>query len=186
MIVYKIDGIILVLETFGESGSFCRKEKFMLLRYQCDIKISLTKKEVVEKLKMVTVLKKKQSFFDFMFVKLEDFIFFKGEFEDTKFSLMPLPTSVPLYGNGNMDTLLPIIRGNIVPDREGSIVQITASGRLTHLFFFIIFNIFFLLGISSGIEMWKIFLMLIIDIAVILYFYIVARKVKALFEKILY
>ncbi len=186
MIVYKVDGIILTLKMCGESGSSCGKEKFMLLRYQCDIKTSLTRKEIVEKLKMVTILKKKQSFFDFMFVKLEDFIFFKGEFEDAKFSLMPLPTRVPPYSSGNMDTLLPIIRGNIIPDREGSIVKITASGRLTHLFFLIFFNTFFLLGILSEIKIWKIFLMLIIDIAVVLYFYIVAKKVKALFEKILH
>jgi len=157
----------------------------MLFHYQCDIKTSLTEKEIIEKLKVVTILRRKQSFWDPLFVNINDFIFFKGEFEDTKFSCMPLPTSVPPYGNSNMDTFLPMISGNITLDEEGSVVRITANGRLTHVFFLIIFNAFFFIGILTRIEIWKIFLMLLIDIAVVLYFYIVSRKVKMLFEKIL-
>lgn len=69
----------------------------MLLSYKCIIKTPLTKDKIFEVLQEVTIPYNVHS----IFIKIKDFIFYEGKFEDKSFTCRPLPTQIPPYGNQN-------------------------------------------------------------------------------------
>lgn len=147
-----------------------------------NIKSSLAKEEVIRILKRETIPYKGRR--PSIFVKVSDFTFWEGRFDNEKFSCMPLPQRVPPYGGG-INSLLPIIKGEILGKRETEI-KISINGTLSYLVFLLGINICLLLSFFIRPLNWKgILIVISIDIFIVMYFRIVAAKVKVLFEELL-
>ena len=152
----------------------------MLFYYKRTIKTSLSKDRMFEVLKKETIPYSVHS----IFIRVKDFSFYNGKFEDSQFSCSPLPTKVPPYGS--QCSFLPMINGKVIAeDEDGSILEVIISGTLIYTFFFLFINLFLILAVITGAWTWKGVIIIALEIAVILYFYITAKKIILLFEDIL-
>ena len=154
----------------------------MILSYKCIINTPLTKDKVFEILQEVTIPYNVRS----IFIKVKDFVFYEGKFEGVSFTCVPLPTQIPPYGNQN--SLLPRVKGRIVKEeRENSEVEIIISKTWIYYFFLLMINLFWVMYILDGYSILKYSLLFGgINVAILLYFHLVACKTMELFERILY
>lgn len=153
----------------------------MLLSYKCIIKTPLTKDKIFEVLQEVTIPYNVHS----IFIKIKDFVFYEGKFEDKSFTCRPLPTQIPPYGNQN--SFIPKVKGTIVKeDGKSSEVKIIISKTWIYIFSLLISNLFWVIYIFKGYSILKYSLLLGgFSVAILLYFHFVARKTAELFERIL-
>lgn len=150
----------------------------MLFGYCFNIKTSLPKEEVIRIIKKVTIPFGIRSYF----IKVSDYIFFVGKFENERFTCMPLPNKVPPYGR--MNSFLPMIKGKM-QGKKRTEIKIIVSGTWVYLIFLLCINTCLLLSFISEPLKWKAKLIIVgIDIFIAIYFRIVAVKVKVLFEEL--
>ena len=153
----------------------------MLFHYKRIINTSLSKDKFLGILKKETIPYGVHS----IFIRVKDFSFYNGKFEDSKFSCSPLPTKVPPYGN--KCAFIPMIDGKVIMENEeGSVLEIIISGTLIYTFFYLFLNLYLILSIIAGSWTWKgIIITVSLEVAVVLYFKLVAKKTISLFEDIL-
>lgn len=153
----------------------------MLLSYKCIINTPLTKDKIFEVLQEVTIPYNVHS----IFIKVKDFVFYEGKFEDKSFTCRPLPTQIPPYGNQN--SLIPKVKGTIVKeDGKSSEVEIIISKTWIYFFLLLIINLFWVIYIFEDYNILKYSLLFGgINVAILFYFHFVACKTKKLFERIL-
>lgn len=154
----------------------------MILHRKSKIETFLSKEEILEAISQVTIPYGVHS----IFIKVRDYIFYKGKFENMSFSCTPLPTSLPLGGSAN--SFLPAVKGTIfVGEGKNNIVEITVSGTEIYVVFLIIFNLSSIFALCAGVDFWKYFFIMVgVDAALLLYFQFASGKTIGLFEKIIH
>lgn len=95
---------------------------------------------------------------------------------------MPLPQKIPPYGTSN--SWVPQVKG-VVLNKEKTEIKIEVSATVIYWVFFLLINWALLICLLSGQINWGVVVLVGINIFNIIYFYIVAPKVKKLFEEIL-
>ena len=156
-----------------------------LFYYQFKIETSLSEKEVIEKIKQVTIPYRRPSIhikLEDLFIHVNEFYFMVGKFDNKGFSCMPLPQKIPPYGTRN--SWVPQVKG-VVLNKEKTEIKIEVSATVIYWVFFLLINWALLICLLSGQINWGVAVLAGINIFNIVYFYIVAPKVKKLFEEIL-
>ena len=148
----------------------------MLFHYQFEVKTLLSANEVIAKLKQLTI--PYRGGVHSIFIKVSDFRFHFGKFDNNKFSCMPLPP------HGNKNGFVPMIKGEVL-EKEVTEIKVEVSGTWVYLIFLPCFNLCLLLSLFMEPIEWKGILAIVgIDIFVVTYFYFAATKVKTLFEEL--
>ena len=147
--------------------------------YRFELEIDMTKTEIKE---MLTKYTANSMVFG---ERLEEYYFFSGYIDESKFRFYPMPRKVPYYGKKN--SFIPKVTGIIHSiTLTKSVIKVTISGTWIYAFIFLVFNAFafesMISGQSSG---WSdCILCLVFDCYVLFYFSLVSRKIRAIFKDI--
>ena len=154
-------------------------EKKILLYYKWVIQISLPKEEVIGMIRDVTISKEINS----VFIKIRDYMFYKGKFSKSDFVLKPLPIWIPPFSHQNVFT--PVIMGRILREEKGyCMVEIKSISRDGILFLFFVDIVFLAMFFINHDIVKAITFLLVGNMSTLLYCNFVAKKTFELLDKL--